>query len=76
MQRMAKKKLPPSDGASESKKPARSPAWTVYARLDPDLEAHFQEYRELFEYPPDLARVLERALRELFSKAGIGKDAK
>lgn len=56
--------------AAEAKKPKRSPAWEIYARLDPDLKPAFEAYREKQEYPPNLARVIERALKKLFEESG------
>lgn len=55
---------------TEPKKPSRSPAWEVYARLDPELKPAFEAYREAQEYPPNLARVIEKALKKLFEESG------
>ncbi len=58
--------------ADDKKKPAeRSPAWPVYARLDLELKEAFEEYQSLFEYAPDLARVIERAMKKLFEEAKV-----
>ncbi len=60
-----------SEPESEDKKPEnRSPAWAVYARLDPELEDAFADYQADFEYPPKLARVIENALKRLFREHG------
>lgn len=58
---------------TDSKTPNRSPAWVVYARLDPELQAPVEEYINSHEYPPTLARVIERALRDLVAKHKRGR---
>lgn len=55
----------------EPKKPNRSPAWEIYARIDEELKPVFEQYRNLQEYPPNLARVIEKALKMLFEKAKL-----
>ena|SRR5581483_8089952 len=65
---VAKKRRQDDAEASQS---GRSPSWTVYARLDPELQGPVEAYIEAQEYPPPLARVIERALRELLSKHGF-----
>jgi hypothetical protein len=53
---------------ADPKKPERSPSWKVFARLDPALEAEVEAYRESFEYPPTLSKVIERGLRLLLTE--------
>lgn len=78
MQSVAKNKSPKPDDDDGKGKPNRSPSWTVYARLDPSLEGPTDAYINSREYPPALARVLERALKMLLKEEGFwpaGPDA-
>jgi hypothetical protein len=58
-------------GKKKTGEESRPPSWAVYARLDPDLKQAFEDYQQLFEYQPELARVIERALKRLFEEAGV-----
>jgi hypothetical protein len=55
------------------KKPNRSPAWHVNARLDPDLEACVRAYMQdpEREFEPTLAQVLEKALKVFLKQEGF-----
>lgn len=64
---VAKKRQPSDEGKTAEN---RSPSWVVYARLDPDLQGPVEAYIADQDYPPALARVIERALRELLAKSG------
>ncbi len=70
---MARKKKEDASSSDEHKKPTevRPPSWVVYARLEQELEAIFEDYQAKFEYPPPLARVIEKALKKLFADAGV-----
>lgn len=72
---MAKKKPASAKAVGDGKGPNRSPAWAVYARLDPALEKPVEEYINSQEYPPALARVIERALKDLLRKHGYWPPA-
>lgn len=65
---MAKKK--PTSAGKAGRPPNRSPSWVVYARLDPALQGPVEEYMASFDYPPALARVIERALTKLLQESG------
>lgn len=45
--------------------------WKLFSRIDIALKQPFEEYIESREYPPDQARVIERALREFLQKEGF-----
>jgi hypothetical protein len=66
---MAKKQKPAEPAAAADD----AETWTIYAKIDPALRTAFQEYAESREYPPALARVLERALRDFFKREGFPK---
>lgn len=68
---MAKKKTPV---VQDDSKPGRSPSWVVYARLDPALQKPVEDYIAAQEYPPALARVIERALKLLLRENGRKSD--
>jgi len=65
---MAKKKDQQPEDESAG---GRSPAWQVFARIDPELRAACEAYIASQEYPPTMSRVLERALRDLLKRAGF-----
>lgn len=71
MQVMAKKKQQPRVPHDDGKQPNRSPSWTIYARIDPDLQEAVDRYIASQEYPPTIGRVVERALKDLLEKAGL-----
>jgi hypothetical protein len=50
---------------------SRSPAWVLYARLDPDLESCVEAYIKSREYAPSKAQVIERALKKLLAEEGF-----
>jgi hypothetical protein len=60
---MAKKK-------PKTEEQGRDKGWGVFARLDPALKKPTEDYIKSREYPPHLARVLERALRMLLEQEG------
>ena len=69
---MAKKKRPTEVVPTvEPAKGGRSPAWVVYARVEPELQGPVEAYINSHEYPPALARVIERALKNLLKEAGF-----
>ena len=46
-------------------------ATTVSARLDDDLEARFEAYRNRFKYPPEKSEVVREALEEYFDDRDV-----
>lgn len=56
------------DAKIRGKKPK---GWSVFAPVNSLLRRSFENYQESLEYNPPLARVVERALREFFTREGV-----
>ena len=56
-------------------KQARTPAWAVNVRLDPELEALIAAYQDRQTYRPTLAQVVERGLRLVLDEEAKTSDA-
>lgn len=72
MPRMAKKKLK-GDGAP---KPNRSPSYSLYARISPELGEALNRYVDSLRPRPSLASVLEVFIEDALAKAGFWPEQK
>lgn len=59
--------------AKKNSKQNRSPAWVLNLRMDPDLEALVEAYRnsDKREFVPTLTQTFERAIKMLLKEDGI-----
>lgn len=72
---VANKPNKPSKAKKSSKQEASETtdadkSWPIFARIDPALRKPIEDYINKRDYPPPLARVIERALREFLERQG------
>lgn len=68
---VASKKSSTSGKAKEPKKPNRSPAYDLFARIHPDLEPALEAYLANVKPRSGKSAVVELALQEFLAKAGF-----